>query len=365
MGPLDGVRIVEFDAIGPVPLCAMLLADMGADIIRIARAGGQSAYEDAGEAILHRSRTAIELNLKDATDRETALSIVAKADILIEGFRPGVMERLGLGPDVCLARAPTLVYGRMTGWGQYGTLSQRAGHDINYIAISGVLAAIGEKGRTPVPPLNIIGDYAGGAMFLAMGILAALVEARRSGKGQIVDAAMTDGVPLLLSLFSALRQGGSWEEERESNLLDGGAPFYRCYTCADGKQVAVGALEPQFFRQLLEGLDLDSASFEQNNRTGWEQMREIFADRFLTKTRDEWAILFADKDACVSPVLTLGEAPDHPHNISRNTFQVQNGFQHPSPAPRFSRTQGVIGEATVSTVADVLARWSERAALSG
>jgi alpha-methylacyl-CoA racemase len=357
MGPLKGVRIVEFDAIGPVPLCATLLADMGADIVRIARAGGQAAYEDVGEAILHRSRTAIELNLKSEADRETALSLIAKADILIEGFRPGVMERLGLGPEACFERAPALIYGRMTGWGQHGTLARRAGHDINYIAISGALGAMGESGRLPMPPLNLVGDYGGGAMFLAVGILAGLVEARASGKGQVVDTAMTDGVPLLLSLFHALRQNGGWREERESNLLDGGAPFYRCYECADGKYVAVGALEPQFFHQLLIGLDLDPSGFNQNGREGWQAMQSVFAERFRERSRDEWASHFLDTDACVSPVLMLAESVGHPHNLSRDTYVKHAGMVHPAPAPRFSRTASAIGDATISTAPDILKRW--------
>ncbi|WP_368856658.1 CaiB/BaiF CoA transferase family protein [Chelativorans sp. ZYF759] len=353
------MRIIEFDAIGPVPLCAMLLADMGADILRIVRAGGQAAYEDAGEAILHRGRVSVELNLKDAGDREAALRLVEKADILIEGFRPAVMERLGLGPDVCLARAPALVYGRMTGWGQSGELAQRAGHDINYIAIAGALGAIGEKNRTPVLPLNLVGDYGGGAMFLAMGVLAALTEARQSGKGQVVDVAMTEGVALLMSMFHALRQTGAWSEERQSNLLDGGTPYYRCYACADGRFVAVGALEPQFYAQLLDGLGLDSASFPQADRSRWDAMQTAFQQRFLTKTRDEWGAIFADRDACVSPVLTMAEAVEHPHNRSRASFVVREGFTHPAPAPRFSRTVTEIRNSATDTAAAVHARWTQ------
>lgn len=357
MGPLQGVRIVEFDAIGPVPLCATILADMGADIIRISRTGGQSAYEDVGEAILHRGRTGIPLNLKEPQDRDAALALISRADILIEGFRPGVMERLGLGPEICLQRAPALVYGRMTGWGQHGTLAARAGHDINYIAITGALSTFGERGRAPVAPLNLIGDYAGGAMFLAVGVLAALTEARRSGAGQIVDVAILDGVPVLLSLFNALRQGGNWSGERESNLLDGGRPYYRCYQCADGKYVAVGALEPQFFRELLLGLSLDPAALNQNDPSGWPAMQTIFGGRFMERARDEWAAIFAGKDACVSPVLTLAEAPFHPHNISRNTYIDCEGMEQPAPAPRFSRTRSEISKAEISTAADVLKRW--------
>lgn len=360
MGPLADVRVVELDAIGPVPLCAMLLADMGADIVRIARAGGNKAYDDIGEAILHRGRTSVALDLKDAAEREAALALIAGADILIEGFRPGVMERLGLGPDACHERAPALVYGRMTGWGQHGDLAPRAGHDINYIAITGALAAIGAKEGPPIPPLNLVGDYGGGAMFLAMGVLAALTEARRSGQGQVVDAAMTDGVPVLMSLFLALGQNGGWQDERESNLLDGGAPYYRCYECADGGYVAVGALEPQFFAALVKGLGLETAAFRQADKSRWPAMKAAFAARFRTKSRDEWAALFAGRDACVTPVLTMAEAPSHPHNRSRDTFVERDGLIHPAPAPRFSRTASEIHGASVASAADVLERWRTR-----
>lgn len=358
MGPLQGVRIVEFDAIGPVPLCATMLADMGADIVRIVRAGGQAAYEDVGGAILNRGRSALELDLKSEADRETALQLMGKAEILIEGFRPGVMERLGIGPDTCLNRNPRLVYGRMTGYGQSGPLASHAGHDINYIAITGALAAMGEAGQPPMPPLNLVGDYGAGAMMLAVGLLAALTEARQSGKGQIVDTAMTDGVALLMSLFSALRQNGGWSENREANLLDGGAPFYRCYECADGKFVAVGALEPQFFALLLKGLGIDASTYRQNDRSGWRRMKDDFAIAFKTRPREEWVAVFVDSDACVSPVLTMSEATAHMHAIAREGYVRIGETLHPAPAPRFSRTQSEIGEGVPTTAEYILQRWS-------
>ncbi|MGE6743580.1 CaiB/BaiF CoA transferase family protein [Allorhizobium pseudoryzae] len=358
MGPLAGLRIVEFDAIGPVPLCASMLADMGADVVRIIRAGGQAAYEDVGGAILNRGRTAIELDLKSQADREIALDLIAKAEITIEGFRPGVMERLGIGPEACLERNPKLVYGRMTGYGQSGPLAPRAGHDINYIAITGALAAMGEKDRPPLPPLNLVGDYGAGAMMLAVGLLAALTEARRSGKGQVVDTAMTDGVPLLMSLFSALTQNGGWSEDREANLLDGGAPFYRCYECADGKYVAVGALEPQFFALLLKGLGIDPASYRQNDRSEWQRMKDEFTTIFRTRSRDDWDQIFAGSDACVSPVLTMSEATTHPHATARDGYIRIGDVMHPAPAPRFGRTPSEIGDATSTLAIHVLQRWS-------
>ncbi|PWW03828.1 alpha-methylacyl-CoA racemase [Hoeflea marina] len=401
MGPLEGIRVVEFDAIGPVPLCAMLLADMGADIVRIARPGGQAAFEDLGEAILHRGRAGVELDLKQAADREAALALVEMADIVIEGFRPGVMERLGLGPDVCLARNPALVYGRMTGWGQSGPLSPRAGHDINYLAISGALGAIGEAGGAPVPPLNLVADYGGGAMFLLAGVLAAQISSRRTGHGQVVDAAMSDGVPVLMSLFHALRQSGGWREERGSNLLDGGAPFYRCYSCAGGGHVAVGALEPQFFARLVAGLGLDPGRYRQHDRAGWPAMEADFAGAFLSRGRDDWAAAFAGSDACVTPVLSMAEAAEHPHNSARASFvrgpapgpeqgadaesgpgdvtgrqshaetsegpdgepgdesgrAAAGGLLQPAPAPRFGRTPSAIRPQSAATAAEMLSRW--------
>lgn len=336
MGPLSGIRIVEFDAIGPVPLAAMLLAGMGADIIRIARPGVQAAYEDLGEAIVHRDRSCLTLDLKAPQDRLKALELVAAADALVEGFRPGVMERMGLGPDVCCAANSRLVYARMTGWGQTGPLAQSAGHDINYIALSGALAAIGEEENPPPPPLNLVGDYGGGAMFLVAGVLAAIVEAQRTGRGQVVDVAMIDGAISLMSMFLALRQNGRWNAARSSNFIDGGAPYYRCYACADGRFVAVGAIEPQFFRALLAGLGFAADAFEQNDRSGWDAMRQAFAERFATRPRDGWAALFADTEACVSPVLDMLEAARHPHNLARHAHIERNGILQPGPAPRFA-----------------------------
>lgn len=335
MGPLSGIKIVEIDAIGPVPYAAMLLADMGAEIIRIARPGGQAAFDDLGEAILHRGRSALVLDLKAAEDRAQALTLIGTADALLEGFRPGVMERLGLGPDICMAANPRLVYARMTGWGQIGPLAQRAGHDINYIALSGALAAMGEEGCPPPPPLNLIGDYGGGALFLVTGVLAAIIEAQRSGKGRVVDVAMIDGAISLMSMFLALRQSGNWQPARGSNLLDGGAPFYRCYPCADGKYVAVGAIEPQFFHALITGLGFEADAFNQSDRSGWPAMKQAFSECFATRTRDEWAEWFLQTDACVSPVLDMLEAASHPHNLARRAHVKKDGVVQPAPAPRF------------------------------
>lgn len=357
-GPLAGTRIVEFDAIGPVPLCAMMLADMGADVIRIARAGGQAAYDNLGERILHRGRAGLVLNLKDTDDRDTALALVDKADALIEGFRPGVMERLGLGPDICLERNPRLVYGRMTGWGQTGPNAHRAGHDINYIALSGALGAMGEADRPPAPPLNLVGDYGGGALYLMQGVLAALLCARATGKGQVVDVAMTDGVASMLSLFTALSQGGGWSAEREANLLDGGAPFYRCYTCADGGYVAVGALEPQFFAELIAGLGFEPDRFRQYDRKGWSEMRAAFAERFASRTRDDWAAVFEGTDACVSPVLGLEEARTHPQNADRAAYVTLDGLVQSAPAPRFQGTPSEAMPASTISSEDALRRWT-------
>ncbi len=338
VGPLSGIKIVEMDAIGPVPFAAMLLAGMGADIIRIARPGGQAAYEDLGEAIVHRGRGSVALDLKTPHGHDKALELIADADALLEGFRPGIMERLGLGPDVCLATNPRVVYARMTGWGQTGPLAQRAGHDINYIALSGALAAIGEEGRPPPPPLNFVGDYGGGAMFLVAGVLAAIVEAQRTGSGQVVDVAMIDGAISLMSMFLALRQNGRWDATRESNFIDGGAPYYRCYSCSDGRFVAVGAIEPQFFRALLAGLGIADDAFQQNDRSFWRTMTNAFAERFATRSRDEWAALFAETDACVSPVLDMLEAARHPHNVARRAHVEADGMLQPCVAPRFAKT---------------------------
>jgi alpha-methylacyl-CoA racemase len=357
-GPLTGIRIVEFDAIGPVPLAAMILADMGADVIRIARpSGGNPAWDDVGGSVLHRSRGVVHLNLKDTADRGAVLALLAKADGLIEGFRPGVMERLGLGPDVCQALNPKLVYARMTGWGQTGPLALRAGHDINYIALTGALHAIGKAEEPPAVPLNLVGDYGGGAMFLVAGVLAALLGAKHTGHGQVVDVAMTEGASTLLSMFHAYQASGLWQDKREANLLDGAAPFYRCYECADGKHVAVGCLEPQFFAAFVSGLGLEVAHFKQNDIATWSEMGAQFDAIFRTRTRDEWAALFAETDACVSPVLSLSEAQTHPHNVARASFILRDGVTQAAPAPKFAPDASVIREPKSYVFAEALARW--------
>lgn len=359
-GPLAGVRIVEIDAIGPVPLAAMLLADLGAEIIRVARppSAGAGAWDDVGGDVLHRSRAVIYLNLKDAGDRDRLLALIEQADALIEGYRPGVMERLGLGPEECLARNSALVFGRMTGWGQTGPLALRAGHDINYLSITGALHAMGDGSGPPPVPLNLVGDYGGGAMFLIAGLLAAILSARATGKGQVVDACITDGVPSLMSLFYAWQPKGLWADAPASNLLDGGAPFYRCYRCADGRDVAVGCLEPQFFAQMIKGLGLEDRGYNQNDRTDWPRMEADFSACFATRSRDEWAALFAETDACVSPVLSMAEAPTHPHNMARGSFVARNGISQPAPAPRFSSTASGITEPQTLTIEAALERWS-------
>ncbi|MDY0067994.1 MAG: CaiB/BaiF CoA-transferase family protein [Steroidobacteraceae bacterium] len=358
-GPLSGIRIVELDAIGPVPLAAMLLADLGANVVRIVRPpeAGSGAWSDVGGDILHRSRDMAYLNLKDSRDREQFLELVGYADALMEGFRPGVMERLGLGPDVCLARNQRLAYGRMTGWGQSGPLSPRAGHDINYVAITGALHAMGRVDGPPGVPLNLVGDYGGGAMFLVSGLLAAILSANRTGVGGVVDACITDGVSSLMSLFYAWLPKGAWRDEPASNLLDGGAPFYRCYRCADGRDVAVGCLEPQFFAEMVRGLGLEGRGYDQNDRRGWPAMAADFDAAFATRTRDEWAAYFANTDACVTPVLSMEEAPKHPHNRARRTFIERNLITQPAPAPRITNMPSAPGEPQEASIAEVIARW--------
>ncbi len=359
-GPLAGVRIVEIDAIGPVPLAAMLLADMGADIIRVARppSAGAGAWDDVGGDILHRSRNVVYLNLKDPEHKAQLLDLVERADGLIEGYRPGVMERLGIGPDACLARNPKFVFGRMTGWGQSGPMALRAGHDLNYISITGALHGMGDQGAPPPVPLNLVGDYGGGAMFLIAGMLAALLSAKTSGKGQVVDACITDGVASLMGLFYAWQPKGLWNDAPSSNLLDGGAPFYRCYACADGRHVAVGCLEPQFFAQMLKGVGLEDRGYDQNDPAGWPAMQADFEAIFATRSRDEWAELFAETDACVTPVLSMVEAPAHPHNRARGTFIDRNAIPQPAPAPRFSETVSAIEEPGTLSAEDAIRRWS-------
>lgn len=340
MGPLTGTRIVEFAGIGPGPFACMLLGDMGAEIVRIERPGTPVAdmHDYVG-----RSRTSVvQLDLKNPAATREALELIAHADALVEGFRPGVMERLGLGPDTALAASPKLVYGRMTGWGQDGPLALAAGHDLNYISLTGALAAMGREGDPPPPPLNLVGDYGGGALYLVAGILAALLSAHRTGKGQVVDAAMCDGSASLMTHFFALHAQQRWTDRRGDNLLDGGAPFYRTYACADGKFVAVGPIESQFFAVLREKLGLTDALFDrQNDKSAWPAMRARLANIFASKTRDEWGAVFDGSDGCVTPVLDLAEAPLHPHFEARQTFVDQAGMQ-PAPAPRFSRTPSSI-----------------------
>ena len=322
MKPLSGLRILEFDGLGPVTFAGMMLADLGAEVLRLSRSAeaGAAAFSEVGGEILHRGRGAVPVNLKDPGDVARVLELVAGADALIEGFRPGVMERLGLGPDVCAARNARLVYGRITGWGQSGPMARQVGHDINYIALSGALHALGEPDRPPRPPLNLVGDYGGGAMMLVTGVLAGLLEAKTTGKGRVVDAAMTDGSALLMSLFQALSSRGMWSEARGANLLDGGAPFYRCYACKDGRFVAVGALEPQFYAALLAGLGWDPGSAPQFDLEAWPDLHARLEAVFATRDRDDWAAHFEGTDACVTPVLTMAEAARHPHNAARGTF---------------------------------------------
>jgi alpha-methylacyl-CoA racemase len=336
MGPLQGVKVVEFQGIGPGPFTAMLLSDMGADVIRIDRKGGRSPNKTE---VTYRGRKAVAFDLKKPEAVEAALKLIDGADALIEGFRPGVMERLGLGPDVCLKRNPKLVYGRMTGWGQTGPLAQAAGHDINYIALTGALHGIGNAGKKPVPPLNLVGDFGGGALYLAFGIVCGLVEAKRSGKGQVVDAAMTDGAASLMSMFYGMNAMGMWRDERGVNLLDSGAHFYDTYETKDGKYVAIGSIEPQFYRELLEKTGIADSAFEmQMNPQGWPALKEKLAAVIKTKTRDEWDAIMLGSDVCYAPVLSLKEAPKHPHNVARETFVEIDGVVQPAPAPRFSRT---------------------------
>jgi len=343
-GPLHGIKIIEFAALGPAPMGTMLLADLGADVLRIERKPGAGARPTAGLFdpkidILNRNRRGVAFDLKQPQAIAAVLRLVEGADALIEGFRPGVMERLGLGPEVCLARNPRLVYGRMTGWGQSGPLAHAAGHDINYLSLSGALHAIGEPGRKPVVPLNLVADGGGGAMLLALGVLAGLLEARGSGRGQVVDAAMTDGCALLMSMMYTLKAMGQWQQRRGSNLLDGGAHFYDTYPCRDGKWLSIGAIEPQFYALLLEKTGIDDPAFQaQWDRERWPELRAKLARVIARRSRDEWCAVFEGSDACVAPVLDMDEAPHHPHNVARATFSEVGGVMQPAAAPRFSRT---------------------------
>lgn len=340
-GPLLGVRVLEFAGLGPAPFCSMLLADMGADIIRIDRPGQGPDPRD----VTWRGRRSLALDLKRPEDLETCLAAAEKADVLIEGFRPGVMERLGLGPEQIHSRNPRLIYARMTGWGQTGPLAHTAGHDINYIALTGALAEMGIPGTPPSPPLNLVGDFGGGALYLAFGIVSALLERTRSGQGQVIDAAIVDGTASLMSFFQGISASGWTEMGRTRNFLAGQAPYYGTYACADGKYVAVGPLEPQFFAILADKVELDPTLFEnREDPANWAKGRETIAAIFARRTRDEWCELLEGTDACFSPVLELGEAPDHPHMAARGIYFEQGGVIQPVPAPRFSRTPGKAGE---------------------
>ena len=362
-GPLHGLKVVEMAGLGPGPFCAMLLADLGAEVLRIGRPGTPTEPHD----VLARSRAAtLGIDLRAAGTAAPVLELIAAADVLVEGFRPGVMERLGLGPAECLARNPRLVYGRMTGWGQHGPLAHAAGHDINYIALTGALHATGRAGEPPVPPLNYVGDFGGGAMLLAFGIMSALYEAQRSGRGQVIDAAMTDGAALLSAMMYGFKSAGQWTNQRGDNLLDGGAYFYATYECADGKHVSVGSLEPQFYALLRDhcGLADDRAFDAPMDKRRWPALKLRLADVFRTRTRAEWCALLEGTDTCFAPVLDWDEAPQHPHNIARATFVDVGGVTQPAPAPRFSRTPADVPRAAASPAdastpepAALLRRW--------
>lgn len=342
-GPLHGLRVVEIAGLGPAPFAAMLLADLGADVIRVDRiAPGGLAVMDPKQDLLTRGRPSIAVDLKRPEGVAVVLDLVEHADALIEGFRPGVAERLGIGPQACLHRNPRLAYGRITGWGQDGPLAATAGHDINYIAVAGALGALGRNGAPPQIPLNLIGDFAGGSLYLVVGLLAATLEARSSGRGQVVDAAMVDGVAHLMTLFTALRQADLWRDRPGTNLLDGGAPFYDVYVTADGGYMSVGALEPQFYAELIRRLGVEDAP-SRDDEQNWPQLRAIFETTFASRTQAEWTEVFADSDACVSPVTSPRQAPDEPHLAARGTFVENAGVVQPAPAPRFSETPAALG----------------------
>lgn len=363
MGPLKGVKIVEMGGIGPGPFCAMLLSDMGADIIRIDRKGTAFRAPERGGPrfeVMHRGRRSVAVDLKKPEGVEAVLKLIDRADALIEGFRPGVMERLGLGPDVAHKRNQKLVYGRMTGWGQEGPLAQAAGHDINYIALTGALHATGQKNGRPTMAMNLIGDFGGGALFLAVGVLCGIIEARQSGKGQVVDAAMSDGASLLMAMMYGMHGSGYWKDERGVNLLDGGSHFYDAYETKDGKWISLGSIEPQFYALLREKAGLTDPAFDaQMDRARWPELKQKVAAAIKTKTRDEWCKLMEGTDVCFAPVLSLAEAPRHPHNVARKTFVEVEGVLQPAPSPRFSRTAATIqgappvpGEHSESALAD-------------
>ncbi|MGW2345185.1 CaiB/BaiF CoA transferase family protein [Streptomyces sp. NPDC001661] len=337
-GPLVGVRVVELAGIGPGPFAAMLLADLGADVVRVDRPGGQALGVPPEFDVTNRNKRSVVVDLKAEDGPARVLDLAARADVLIEGYRPGVAERLGVGPEECHRRNPKLVYGRMTGWGQEGPLAQRAGHDIGYIALTGALGLTGDPDRPPVAPANLLGDYAGGSLYLVVGILAALHHARDTGSGQVVDAAIVDGTAHLSTMIHGMLAAGGWQDRRAANLLDGGAPFYGTYETADGKHMAVGALEQQFYAEFAQLLELGEVAEARNDLSRWDELRAAVAARFKERTRDEWAAVFEGSDACVAPVLSLGEAPRHPHLAARGTFVDHGGLTQPAPAPRFSAT---------------------------
>ena len=345
MGVLSGYRVIELAGIGPGPMCAMLLSDMGADVLRVDRMAdaGLGIAMDQKYSLLNRGRRSVAFDLKRPEAIEAVLKLVEKADALIEGFRPGVTERLGLGPDDCLKRNPRLIYGRMTGWGQEGPLAHAAGHDINYIALSGALHSIGRKGEAPVPPLNLVGDFGGGALYLALGVVAGLLEAQNSGKGQVVDAAMVDGAASLMTAIYGMHGAGFWNDNRGDNILDTGAHYYDVYETKDGKYVAIGSIESKFYAELLRLSGLQGEDLpHQQDRKSWPKMKERMKALFRTKTRDEWCKIMEGSDICFAPVLSMAEAPKHPHNKHRGTFIEQGGVTQPGPAPRFSRTPSKI-----------------------
>ncbi len=345
MGVLSGYKIVEFAGIGPAPMCAMLLADMGAEVLRIDRAEDAKLgiSMDVKYSLLNRGRRSVAIDLKQPDGRAAAMRLVEKADAILEGFRPGVMERLGLGPDECLKRNPKLVYGRMTGWGQEGPLAHAAGHDINYIALSGVLASIGRAGQAPVPPLNLVGDFGGGGLYLALGVVGGLLEAQKSGKGQVIDVAMVDGASSLLTAVYGMHAAGMWADKRGENILDTGAHFYDVYETSDGEYVAIGSIEGKFYAELLRLTGLEGQELpRQMDRAQWPALKKKLAEIFRTKTRAEWCKIMEGSEVCFAPVLNMAEAPKHPHNVHRGTFVEIDGVPQPAPAPRFSRTPSAI-----------------------
>ncbi|MYG53196.1 MAG: CoA transferase [Rhodospirillaceae bacterium] len=344
-GPLDGLRVVELAGIGPGPMACMMLADMGADVVKVDRLtdAGLGIAMPAKYQVLHRGRPSIAVDLKSPDGLAVVKRLIDRADVLIEGFRPGVTERMGLGPEDCFVTNPKLVYGRMTGWGQDGPMARAAGHDMNYIALTGALNAIGPADGPPVPPLNLVGDFGGGTLYLLVGVLAALLEARQSGKGQVVDAAMVDGAASLMTTFFGLKAAGLWSNERGANLLDGGAHFYSVYETRDGKYVSIGSIEAKFYAELLEKTGLDPAGLPpQMKPESWPVIKEKLAEIFRTKTRDEWCAIMEGSDICFAPILDLDEAPEHPHMKARGTFAEIDGVVQPAPAPRFSRTPGAV-----------------------